>query len=75
VNLAYSSQSAVLPAERHLLLSLKSTIQGQLPSSELLGRSQKFLRPAESNSEQQPTSFMYECFSHAESQVRQRIHL
>ena len=46
---------------------LQGTIQGQLPGSERLGRTQKFLRPAESNSEQQPSSFMNECFSHAES--------
>src|SRR5208337_1692122 len=54
---------------------LQGTIQGQLPGSERLGRTQKFLRPAESNSEQQPSTFMNECFSHAESQVRQAIHL
>ena len=29
---------------------LQGTIQGQLPSSDRLGRTQKFLRPAESNS-------------------------
>ena len=33
---------------------LQGTIQGQLPGSERLGRTQKFLRPAERNSEQQP---------------------
>ena len=54
---------------------LQGTIQGQLPDSERLGRTQKFLRPAESDSEQQPSSFMNECFSHTESQVRQTIHL
>jgi hypothetical protein len=54
---------------------LQRTIQGQFTGTKLLGRTQKFLRPAESNSEQQPSSFMYECFSHAESQVRQTIHL
>jgi len=54
---------------------LQDTIQGQLTGSELLGRTQKFLRHAESNSEQQPSSFMNECFSYAESQVRQTIHL
>jgi hypothetical protein len=30
---------------------LQGTIQGRLPNSERLGRAQKFLRPAESNSE------------------------
>jgi hypothetical protein len=54
---------------------LQRTIQGQLPGSKLLGRTQKFLRPAESKSEQQPSSFIYECFSHAESKVHQTIHL
>jgi len=58
----------------HCLL-LQGTIQGQLPGSERLGRTQKFLRPAGSNSEQQPSTFMNESFSHAESQVRQTIHL
>jgi hypothetical protein len=43
--------------------------------SMLLGRTQKFLRPAESNSEQQPSSFLIECFSHAEGEVRPTIHL
>jgi len=62
-------QSAV-----HRLL-LEGTSQRQLPGPKRLGRTQKFLRPAESNSEQQPSSFMNECFSHAESQVRQTIHL
>jgi hypothetical protein len=54
---------------------LQGTIQGQLPDSERLGRTEKFLRPSESNSEQQPSTFMNECFSHAESQVRQTIHI
>jgi len=52
---------------------LQSTIQGQLPGSERLGRTQKFLGPAESDSEQQPSTFMYECFSHAESRSATRF--
>jgi hypothetical protein len=64
-----SQQSAI-----HRFL-LQGTIQGQLPGSKLLGRTQKFLRPTESNSEQQPSTFMNECFSHAENQVRKTIHL
>jgi hypothetical protein len=46
---------------------LQSTIQGQLPGSERLGRTQELLRPAESNSKQQSSSFMNECFSYAEN--------
>ena len=54
---------------------LQGTIQGELAGSERLGCTQKFLRFAESKSEQQSSSFMCECFSHAERQVRQTIHL
>ena len=41
---------------------LQGTIQGQLPGSERLGRTQKFLRFAESNSEQQPSSIRERVF-------------
>src|ERR1019366_3638779 len=58
----------------HRLL-LQDTIQGQLLGPKRLGRTQKYLRPAKSNSEQQPSTFMNECFAHAESQVRETIHL
>jgi hypothetical protein len=54
---------------------LQGTIQGPLPGPERLGSTQKFLRLAESNPEQQSSTFMGECFSHAESQVHQTIHL
>jgi hypothetical protein len=68
-----SSRSCQQSAIHRFLL--QGTIQGQLPGSELPGCTQKFLRPAGSNSEQQPSTFMNECFSHAESQVHQTIHL